>query len=76
VRLTAAAAATIGAYPPEVQVILTALRKYGMFVADNGSSWYISGEPSSLWNDDNLSKIKGIKGSSFEVVKTGTITPE
>ncbi len=69
----------ITGYPASVQVILTALKKYGMIVADNagtGSNWFISGEPNANWVDDDLSKISGIKGSDFEVLTTGTITPQ
>ena len=55
----------------EVQVICTALKKYGMFVADNGSSWYISGAPDSRWSDDHLGDLKSITGNAFEVVNTG-----
>ncbi len=58
-------------FPAEVQVILTALERYGMIVADNGSDWYISGAPDSRWSDDNLSEIAAVSGSDFEVVYTG-----
>ncbi len=57
----------------EVQVICTALKKYGMFVADNGSDWYVSGAPDSRWSDDNLHDLSFIPGSAFEVVATGPI---
>jgi hypothetical protein len=55
------------------KVILTALKKYGMFVADNGSDWYISGATDSRWNDTDLNQMKTVPGSAFEVVQTGTI---
>ena len=60
-------------YPAEVQVILKALQKYGMFVADNGSDWFISGAPDPRWSDSNLRAIKKVKGREFEVVKMGTV---
>jgi hypothetical protein len=63
----------ISGYPTEVQVILRALKTYGMILADNGSDWFISGAPDSRWNDDNLSEIRNIKGSNFEVVKMGEV---
>jgi len=44
-----------------------------MIVADNGSNWCISGAPDPRWDDDELSTLKIIKGSSFEVVQMGTI---
>jgi hypothetical protein len=59
------------AYSAEVQVICTALKKYGMIMADNGSNWYLSGAPDSRFSDDNLGDLKTIAGSAFEVVDTG-----
>jgi len=55
------------------RVILTALKKYGMFVADNGSDWFISGATDSRWNDNDLNQMKTVPGNAFEVVQTGTI---
>ena len=57
----------------ETRVVCTALKKYGMFVADNGSDWYISGAPDPRWNDDALGDIKQIPGDAFEVVETGAL---
>lgn len=54
-------------------VIATALKRYGMIVADNGSDWYISGAPDPRWDDDDLGQLKRVPGSAFEVVKTGEI---
>jgi hypothetical protein len=65
----------ISGFSPHIQVILKALKKYGMFVADNGSNWYISGAPDSRWNDDELGELKTIAGKYFEVVKMGTVIP-
>ena len=54
-----------------VQIILLALKKYGMILADNGSSWYISGVPDSRWDDDMLvGELALVKGSDFEAVDT------
>lgn len=72
-RVRLKASVDISSYPAEVQVILQALKTYGMFVADNGSNWYISGAPDSRWNDSNLATLSGIKGSDFEVVQMGTV---
>lgn len=58
----------ISSFPAEAQVILTALKRYGMILADNGSDWFISGAPHPLWNDDNLHKLKKVHGGDFEVV--------
>ena len=60
-----------GGFSHEVQVICAALKKYGMFVADNGSDWYVSGAPDDRWNDDALGDLKQITGDAFEVVNTG-----
>lgn len=63
----------ISGFSIHIQVILKALKKYGMFVADNGSNWYISGAPDSRWDDDELGELKSIAGKYFEVVKMGTV---
>lgn len=55
------------------QVILTALKKYGMILADNGSGIFISGAPDDRWNNTDLSNLKTITASSFDVVEMGTI---
>jgi hypothetical protein len=55
----------------EVQVICTALKRYGMIVADNGSDWYVTGAPDPRWNDDALGDLKAITGDAFEAVYTG-----
>jgi len=55
------------------QVILTALKHYGMILADNGSAIFISGAPDSRWNNSDLSNLKTVTGSDFEVVQMGTI---
>lgn len=68
-RVRLSAAYDISGFPPEVRVILTALKKYGMFVADNGSGWFLSGAPDPRWSDDNLASIKRVPSSAFEVVR-------
>jgi hypothetical protein len=55
------------------RVILRALQKYGMFVADNGPSWFLSGAPDMRWSDDDLSILKIVKGHDFEVVRMDRI---
>jgi hypothetical protein len=53
--------------------VLRALKRYGLIVADNGSSWYITGAPNPGWNDEDLEQIKRVPGSAFEAVETGPI---
>jgi hypothetical protein len=60
-------------YHGEALVILTALKRYGMIVADNGSSWYVSGSTDSRWNDNDLNQLKSVPGTAFEAVQTGPI---
>jgi hypothetical protein len=54
-------------------VILTALKKYGMIVADQGTSWYITGDGDPRWDDNDLNQLKTVPGSMFEVVQLGQI---
>jgi len=58
----------ISGFSADNQVILTALKKYGMILADNGSAVYISGAPDDRWSNDDLGELKTITASSFEVV--------
>jgi hypothetical protein len=69
-RLRLKAGVDISGYGPQSRVILTALKRYGMILADNGSGYYLSGESNSGWDDDELHDLHGIKGSMFEVVDT------
>jgi hypothetical protein len=58
------------------RVILEALRTYGMIVADNGTSWFISGGTDPRWDDEDLNQLKTVPGAAFEVVETGEIVRE
>ena len=60
-------------YTGESRVILDALARYGMIVADNGSNRYISGATDGRWDDDDLNQLKGVPGTAFEVVDTGPV---
>lgn len=66
----------LSGFSGQAQVIAVALKKYGMILADNGSSFYITGASSSFWDDDNLNQLKGIPGDAFEVVDTGGIVTD
>jgi hypothetical protein len=72
-RLRMKASYDCAALSKEAQVICRALKRYGMLLADNGSSWFISGAPDPRWNDDALRDLKRIPGSAFEAVDTGPI---
>jgi hypothetical protein len=73
-RVRLRASFDISPFPASVQVILTALKTYGMFVADNGSDWFISGAPDPRWSDDELATIRRVTGRNFEVVGMGALT--
>jgi hypothetical protein len=63
----------ISSFSPEVQVILTALKKYGMILADNGSSWYLSGVPDERWDNNALHQFSQISGAAFEAVDVSSL---
>ena len=65
----------IGNFPPQAQVVLKALKRYGMIVADNGSSWFVSGAPDPRWDNDQLHTLSRVKGSNFRVVNTSKLRP-
>jgi len=72
-RFRLKASFNLAPYHGEALVILTALKRYGMIVADNGSSWFISGSTDSRWNDNDLDQLKSVPGGAFEAVATGQI---
>ncbi|HMH52274.1 MAG TPA: VCBS repeat-containing protein, partial [Candidatus Acidoferrum sp.] len=64
----------VSPFTPTVQVVLRALQRYGMMLADNGSSWYLSGVPDPHWNDDELvGQLRLVKGSDFEAVDVSAL---
>jgi hypothetical protein len=67
-RLRLKASYNISGFPPQSKVILTALQRYGMIMADNGSSMFLSGAPDDHWNNDDLNALKRVPASAFEVV--------
>src|SRR5438094_2035032 len=72
-RLRLKATFAISGFPADDRVILTALKRYGMILADNGSAVFISGVPDDRWNNTDLNMLKTITASNFEVVQMGTI---
>jgi hypothetical protein len=63
------------AFPPQARIILRALKRYGMVVADNGSSWYVSGAPDPSWDNEDLHSLSRLKGSDFRAVDTSKLRP-
>jgi hypothetical protein len=60
----------ISGFPRQSRVVLRALKRYGAYVADNGSAWFVSGAPNRGWNNDDLHSFGRVKGSDFEFVDT------
>jgi hypothetical protein len=67
-RMRLKAGFDISGFPPEVRVILTALKKYGMIMTDNGAPMFLSGAPDQRWNNTNLHQLTKVTASDFEVV--------
>ena len=62
-------------FPRQARVVLEALKRYGMIVADNGSDWFVSGAPDPRWRNADLGTLRRVRGSDFEVVDTRTLRP-
>ncbi len=63
----------ISGFSAQVQVILRAMKKYGLILADNGSDWYLSGAPDERWDNDVLRQLQQISGSNFEAVDVSSL---
>jgi hypothetical protein len=63
----------LSGFPKSARVILTCLKTYGMFLADNGSDWFVSGAPDPRWSDSDLATIKRVKGRDLECIITGPV---
>jgi hypothetical protein len=72
-RLRLKSSFNVSGFPKQARTVLTALKRYGMILADNGSPWYITGAPSKGWNNDDLHTLGKVKGSDFEVVDTSKL---
>jgi hypothetical protein len=72
-RLRLKASFSLAGYHGQALVVLRALKRYGLIVADNGSSWYITGAPDPRWNDEDLNQLKAVPGSAFEAVRSGAM---
>jgi hypothetical protein len=69
-RLRLKAGYGLGGFSGGAKVIARALKRYGVFTADNGSNWFFSGTSDHRWPDENLNQLKRIPGSAFDVVKS------
>ncbi len=69
-RLRLRAGYALGRFSGAAKTIATALKHYGMIVADNGSNWYFGGSSDRRWDDENLNQLKRIPGSAFQVVRS------
>jgi hypothetical protein len=72
-RLRLKATYSLAGFHGQSLIVLRALKRFGLIVADNGSSWYITGAPDRHWNDEDLEQIKRVPGAEFEVVRSGAI---
>ena len=72
-RLRLKASFDVSRFPRQARIVLQALKTYGMIVADNGSSWYVSGAPDPRWSNDQLHTLGEVPGSAFEVVDTSSL---
>ena len=69
-RVRLRASFDVSGFPRQARVVLVALKRYGMILADNGSPWYVSGAPSRGWDNDALHQLERVHGDAFEVVRT------
>jgi len=72
-RLRLEASFNISHFPRTARIILRAMKRYGLILADNGSPWYFQGATDPRWNDTALDTLKTVPGSAFQVVQTGPI---
>lgn len=72
-RVRLKASVDISGFGPNARIVLTALKRYGMILADNGAPWYITGVPDSRWDDDEMHHLQDLHGSDFEVVNTSSL---
>lgn len=72
-RLRLKANFSLAGFHGQALVVLRALKRYGLIVADNGSPWYITGAPNPHWSEEDLDQLKRVPGSEFEAVSTGPI---
>jgi hypothetical protein len=74
-RVRLKASFDVSGFPRQARIVLTALKRYGMVLADNGSSWYLTGAPDDRWSNDDLHTLGRVTGSDFEVVDARSLHP-
>jgi hypothetical protein len=72
-RVRLKASFDVSSFPRQARIVLTALKRYGMILADNGSPWYVSGAPDPRWSNDQLHTLGRVTGADFEVVDTSSL---
>ena len=72
-RVRLKASVDVASFPRQAHVVLRALQRYGMILADNGSPWYVSGAPNRHWSNDALHALGRLTGADFEVVDTSSL---
>jgi hypothetical protein len=72
-RLRLRASVDISAFPRQARIVLRAMRRYGLIVADNGSDWFVGGAPTAGWDNDQLHTLGRITGRDFEVVDASSL---
>ncbi len=72
-RFRLKASFNIGSFPHNVQVILQAMKTYGIILADNGASWFVQGVGDSRWNDDEMHQLTQVLGNNFEAVDESSL---
>ena len=60
----------LSGFNPHARAVATALKRYGAFIADNGSNWFLSGTSDKRWTDDIIEPLRAIPGTAFEVVRS------
>ncbi|MFL5942951.1 MAG: hypothetical protein ACJ75L_06785 [Gaiellaceae bacterium] len=72
-RVRLKASVNVASFPRQSRVVLRAMQRYGMILADNGSPWYVSGAPNKHWANDDLHSLGRLTGADFEVVDTSSL---
>ena len=64
----------ISSFGQTARVILTAMKEYGMFMADNGADWFVTGEANTGWIEEEVGELTRVPASAFEVIQHGELT--